>query len=186
MDDEQLFRQAMLGVKPLRQDKVDIQPIQSLVDPIRRRKAAIAERSEDNALSDAVQLVDNDAVVSFKRPGMQQQMFKKLRLGKYESQARLDLHGLQIEQARAAVYEFILACQREALRTVIIVHGKGQRSATGEALLKSHTVHWLEQMQPVMAFHSAQARHGGAGAVYVLLRKNDKAKQADDAQQGDR
>ncbi len=104
MDDEQLFRQAMLGVKPLRQDKVDIQPIQSLVDPIRRRKAAIAERSEDNALSDAVQLVDNDAVVSFKRPGMQQQMFKKLRLGKYESQARLDLHGLQIEQARAAVY----------------------------------------------------------------------------------
>ncbi len=171
MSDEQLFRQEMAGVRPLVQDKVDLKPLQVRQDRARRRKAAMEEVAESNGLSDAVQLVDNNAVLSFKRPGIQELAFKKLRLGKHENQARLDLHGMKIEEARAAVYQFILDCQHSALRTVIIVHGKGQRSATGQALLKSHTAHWLEQLESVMAFHSAQAKHGGTGAVYVLLRK---------------
>ena len=36
---------------------------------------------------------------------------------------------------------------------------------------------WLQQLDAVQAFHSAQPRHGGTGSVYVLLRKGEEAKQ---------
>jgi len=172
VNDEQLFRQQMADVRPLVQDRADITATRRHANFAQRRHAAVADiQRADNALSDAVQLVDNNAVVSFKRAGIQAAVFKKLRLGKHQNQARLDLHGMKIDQARTAVYQFIMDCQRYNLRTVVIVHGKGLRSATGQALLKSHTVHWLEQLDAVMAFHSAQAQDGGTGAVYVLLRK---------------
>jgi len=36
---------------------------------------------------------------------------------------------------------------------------------------------WLRELEPVMAFHSAQRHHGGTGAVYIMLRKNAEQKQ---------
>ena len=61
------------------------------------------------------------------------------------------------------------ACARRA------AHGKGEDSAT-PARLKSYTNAWLRQLPEVLAFHSAQRRHGGYGATYVLLRKNEVAR----------
>ena len=46
------------------------------------------------------------------------------------------------------------------------------------AQLKGCVNHWLRELDPVQAFHSAQPHHGGTGAVYVLLRKSEAAKQA--------
>ena len=58
----------------------------------------------------------------------------------------------------------------------MILHGKGDRSST-PALLKSYVNKWLPALPQVMAFHSAQRHHGGAGAMYVLLKKSDDKKQ---------
>ena len=44
-------------------------------------------------------------------------------------------------------------------------------------MLKSYVNKWLPNLPEVMAFHSAQQHHGGAGAVYVLLKKNAEKKQ---------
>ncbi len=86
-------------------------------------------------------------------------------------QARLDLHRKSLKEARDEVLKFLRQCQRLDVRTVIIVHGKGERS-TPPALMKSFVAAWLEQIQEVMCFHSAQRYHGGTGAVYVMLRKS--------------
>lgn len=186
MSGDDLFRQELGDVKPLQQDKADISRTAEEIDFERRRAAAVAELQADNALADALQMVDKDAIVVFKRPGVQDGVFKKLRLGKYESQARLDLHGLTVEQARREVYQFIQDCMQYELRVVTLVHGKGTRSSGGQALLKSHAVHWLEQIEQVMAFHSAQPQHGGNGALYILLRKSETAKQRNREQHGGR
>jgi len=45
------------------------------------------------------------------------------------------------------------------------------------AVLKSHLVHWLPQLDDVQAFHTAQPKDGGAGALYVLLRKSERKKE---------
>ena len=44
------------------------------------------------------------------------------------------------------------------------------------SILKGCTDYWLRELDTVQAFHSAQPRHGGTGAVYVLLRKSEEKK----------
>lgn len=177
MDELDLFLQELEGVKPLKQDKADIEMAEDKTDFAYRREAAVVENNPLNPLADAVEIVDKNALISFKRSGVQEGVFKKLRLGKYESQARLDLHHMTVDKARHEVLQFVKDCMRYDLRVVTIVHGKATRSEGGVALLKSHCAHWLEQIEQVMAFHSTQAQHGGTGALYVLLRKSDDARQ---------
>ena len=61
------------------------------------------------------------------------------------------------------------------IRTVMIVHGKGERS-NPPALMKSYVTTWLEQISDVLCFHSAQRQHGGTGALYVMLKKSPEKK----------
>lgn len=146
------------------------------VDKRLRREAASTEDSQlDPLVSEPVEMLDPHAVLSFVRPGVQNGVFKNLRLGKYATDARLDLHRLTVEQARGAVYQFIQDCLANDVRASLITHGKGVGRET-PALLKSCVAHWLPQMQEVLAFHSAQKYHGGSGATYVLLKKSAKKK----------
>ena len=101
----------------------------------------------------------------------------RLRLGQYPIEARLDLHRMTVEEARRDVFGFINDCVRYGLRSVIILHGKGERNPDGIAQLKSHLAKWLPELEDVLGFHSAQKRHGGTGAVYVLVRTGDRDKQ---------
>ncbi len=180
-DETQLFFAEMNDVAPLKtSDKADVQA-RNEVTPgqVLRRVAAVTETPvDDNFLSDSLfkPLGSND-VLEFRRDGVQLGVYKKLRLGKYEIEARLDLHKLSVEEARREVFEFIRHCYRYGLRTVIILHGKGDRSADKVALLKSYLAIWLPEIDEVMAMHSAQRHHGGTGAVYVLLKKSERERQ---------
>jgi len=115
-------------------------------------------------------------VLEYKANGVQEGVYRKLRLGKYSSEAVLDLHRKTLQQARQEVFEFIRDGYRVGLRTVMILHGKGERS-NPPALLKSYVNKWLPSLPEVMAFHSAQKKDGGAGAMYILLKKNEQHKQ---------
>lgn len=172
------FLEEIGDVKPLKQDIADTGKKTGISASMPlRREAAVIETREENYLSTThIREVAPFDVVSFKRDGIQEGVFRKLRLGKYECDARLDLHRMTVEQARKAIYEFIQECMEYQLRTVLLLHGKGDKTPDKKAILKSHSVHWLEEMEEVMAFHSAQPRHGGTGAMYVLLRKSEAAK----------
>lgn len=142
-----------------------------------RRQAAVEEKSlELNQLSGEFieQLAPND-FLEFKRPGVQNGVYRNLRLGKYSIDARLDLHHHKVEQARSAVYGFVRDCVRNDIRCALITHGKGE-SRDKPALLKSCVAHWLPQLNEVLAFYSAQKHHGGSGATYILLRKSDRTR----------
>lgn len=144
-----------------------------------RRRAAQAESSAAaNPLdSDAViAQVDPYDILSFSRPGVQHGVFKNLRQGKYEIQSALDLHRKTVEQARQAVWMFVADCHAHGVRCALITHGKGE-GRQQPARLKSCVNHWLRQIDLVLAFHSAQKFHGSAGATYVLIKKNNQARQ---------
>jgi len=57
------------------------------------------------------------------------------------------------------------------VRCVRVVHGKASGASDKPALLKSRVNSWLRQHPEVLGFASCQPRHGGTGAVYVLLKK---------------
>ncbi|MGC1511084.1 DNA endonuclease SmrA [Ketobacter sp.] len=184
-NDDNLFQSEMEGVKPLQraQDRISLRQrqrgSQSPTDAqLARREAAAQELQGDENLltSEYVEMVGPHDILDYKRSGVQEGVYRKLRLGKYTVDAVLDLHRKTVEQARQEVFEFIRECTRHGVRTVMILHGKGDRSDP-PALLKSYVNKWLPDLPQVMAFHSAQRQHGGAGALYVLLKKNEAKKQ---------
>lgn len=177
-DELDLFAQMMTDVRPISQDKAVLQKQHNLTDAhIAKQEAAVhLSESDPEYLSiDSAPMLKPDSFLEFKRSGVQDGVYRKLRLGKYPLQARLDLHRKSLKEARDEVLKFLRQCQRLDVRTVIIVHGKGERS-NPPALMKSFVAAWLGQIQEVMCFHSAQRYHGGTGAVYVMLRKSAEKK----------
>ncbi len=182
MSDKELqFADEMGDVTPLiPRDKIRLaqdRPADGGVE--QRRRAAVAEESAyGNFLSTeyAPQLGPHD-IISFVRPGVQHGVFGKLRRGRYEPEATLDLHRRTVEQARSELWDFLQDCRECQLRAVMVLHGKGDRSPRA-GVLKSFVAHWLRDIPEVLAYHSAQPHHGGAGALYVMLKKTDKASAA--------
>lgn len=180
MSSDDLFLQELEGVEPLKTNKAHVTK-KSVETPGKRVRRKLAEGGtlqtlDPLASSDVPPLKSND-ILEFKRPGIQHGVFRKFRLGQYEIEARLDLHKLTVEEARREVFRFLRECVEYELRTAIILHGKGDRNPDKIATLKSHLAVWLPQLDEVMAFHSAQKHHGGTGAVYIMLKKGDRAKQ---------
>lgn len=106
------------------------------------------------------------------KSGIQKQLFKKLKQGKLPIEARLDLHGCNIDQARIKLSEFIFDARLGKKRCVCIIHGKGMHNPKGTAVLKSMVHHWLSQSPEILALATAQAKDGGAGALYVLIKQH--------------
>jgi len=181
VNDEDLFAEEMEGVKPLaREARVRLAKAKLSDDQQQgRRRAAEGQEEPVNPLVDeGVLPLDPWYVLEFKRPGIQNGVYRKLRLGHYQIDARLDLHRMTTQRARQEVFSFISEAGRLGLRTLLIVHGKGQSTPgeTSTAVLKGYVNHWLRDLDAVQAFHSAQPPHGGTGAVYVLLRKSAEKK----------
>ena len=168
-DDDSLFMAEMSGVTPLKPDnkiKLDKTP----------RKPLLPSFSDDrnipvgDVFSTAEISEECPDVLSFSRSGLQHKVLKKLRQGKQPIEHVLDLHGLTVELARIELIEFLGECEALGLRNVIIVHGKGYRSRN-KPVIKPMINRWLKATDNVLAFHSAQPKDGGNGAVYVLLKK---------------
>lgn len=178
-DDEMaLFQEMMQDVKPLKQDTcINLQKNEVTQTHKIRQHAAVTlmQQTQDGLSIDDAPPVKPEDVISFKRDGVQEGVHRKLRLGKYQLNARLDLHKMTLTQARDEVVGFLRQAQKYDSRSVIIVHGKGAKS-NPPALMKSHIANWLTQIEEVLCYHSALPQHGGTGAVYVLLRKSAEKK----------
>jgi len=114
--------------------------------------------------------IESGEELLYLRAGQKLDTMKKLRRGHWVVQAHLDLHGLNTDEARAAVGAFVHDCVRQDRRCVRIVHGKGLGSRNKEPVLKNKLRNWLVQREEVQAFCQARQVDGGAGAVIVLLR----------------
>lgn len=107
----------------------------------------------------------------YAQPGVQPRRLQQLRRGQYYAHDHtLDLHGLTLDQATAAIHAAISHAQHSHTRQLLIIHGKGSRSGQTHPRLKNLTDQLLGNHPAVIAFCSAQPRHGGTGAVYVLLK----------------
>lgn len=167
--EESLFLTEMSGVTPLKPDnKVKIRK-----SPKKPQQQNIADRDGftiDDVFSDAEIVEDCPDILSFSRSGLQHSVLKRLRQGKHPIEHVLDLHGLTVNEARKELQEFLCECEAAGLRHIIIVHGKGFRSKD-KPVIKPMVNRWLRAVDNVLAFHSAQPKDGGSGAIYVLLKK---------------
>jgi DNA-nicking Smr family endonuclease len=123
---------------------------------------------EESLLDDAVGQAAEE--IAYRRPGLPEATFKKLRRGAFSIENEIDLHGLTRREARLELKRFLTECVERRLGCVRVIHGKGARSGPDGPVLKASVQLWLQRWDDVLAFVSAGRQHGGSGAVYVLLR----------------
>lgn len=170
-----LFAEAMADVTPIRRDgrrpagipSPPLAPEPSAADrePL-RRLCRLVECGDGFVVSDTPEYMDG------RGPGVGPEVVRRLHRGDFSIQDHVDLHGLNVLEARSAVERFLERALRERKRAVLIVHGRGLSSPV-EPVLKKNVRHWLTRgpwRKWVMAFASARACDGGAGATYVLFR----------------
>jgi DNA-nicking Smr family endonuclease len=115
-------------------------------------------------------------------PGVDRRTALRLKRGQTEIDGRIDLHGMTQEHARAALSGFVTAGYRRGDRALLVITGKGRRNGgdAGGRMLSEPGV--LRRMVPVwlseapmasciVAYSPAQLRHGGTGALYILLKR---------------
>jgi DNA-nicking Smr family endonuclease len=100
-----------------------------------------------------------------------------LRSGLYSIQGQIDLHGMNREEAMAAVEEYVARMSRFRSCCVKIIHGRGINSPADRATLKESLQRFLstrKMARYVVAYASAPALDGGVGCVYVLLSRQSR------------
>lgn len=118
---------------------------------------------------------------------LERRLRQKLARGRAVPEAAIDLHGLRRQEAFAALRGFLTRAQNGGARLVLVVTGKGERSAAGEStpgILRQSVPSWLRDPfyhAIVLGFEEAQRPHGGAGAYYVRLRRRDRHMRGKDA-----
>ena len=93
---------------------------------------------------------------------------KKLATRTIKTNATLDLHGLNIEKARAAFISFLDTCWNYKYSYVLIITGKGK------GIIKSAFMDWLKEDEIfplIVGYSNAHRLQGGEGAFVLHLRK---------------
>lgn len=171
-DDEDLhaFRRAVADVRPLPQKR------RTSPRPRPRPHARFTRAERDDVLRESLVVprdpadLDTGEHMSFRRPGVREEVLRKLKRGQFAVEAEIDLHGLGRHAAHEALRQFLNDSVLRGLRCVRVIHGKGLRSGPGGPVLKHVVNHWLRKLENVVAFATAQPVDGGTGAVYVLLK----------------
>ena len=117
---------------------------------------------------------DSDEFIEGAQQGLDPRVLKKLRRGEFSVQGNLDLHGLFKDDAKAALEAYLSRARHEGKRCVLVVHGRGLHSKDQVPVLKDALKRWMGTArfaQHVLAFCTARPYDGGAGAVYLLLRR---------------
>lgn len=169
-DEKTLFARLMGDIQPLRgNDRVHLQAPPASPQPRQRLLDDAAALQESLAPLDLYDKLEAGVDSAFIRPGIAQRTLKDLRRGRWVIQAELDLHGLNRDDARAALAVFLADCLAQGKRCLRVIHGKGLGSPGGHSILKALSWHWLAQRREILAFCQAAPRQGGAGALIVLL-----------------
>lgn len=179
--DEDLFLQAMNGVRPINSKGRELTPGKSnqAVEPLDEDQESInfLNRLVKGEIEFNVQY--SDEYIQGCVQGINTRLFQRLKAGRISTQAHLDLHGQNALQARARLLNFMRSQYINSRKCVLIITGRGKNSPLGAPVLRNEIQLWLTReplKRIVLAFCSAQPRHGGTGALYVLMRDYKKTR----------
>lgn len=178
INDDQAFMNAMSGVQRMDNSTVAVE----------KTKPAPTVKNTDNddgkeylgsLVSGKIEFeieYSDEFMFGFVR-GTDTKIFQKLKSGAFSYESHIDLHGMNSEQAFDNLLFFIRESFLQGNRCILAVTGRGKNSPGGHSVLKREIQEWLTRdpfRRVVLAFCTAQPKDGGAGALYVLLRKQKK------------
>jgi DNA-nicking Smr family endonuclease len=110
---------------------------------------------------------------------LERRLRQRLQRGQADVQGVVDLHGMRQAEAHHALHNFLRQAQANGARVVLIITGKGTSETEVDpfgqrGILRRSVPHWLRapDLRPlVIGFEQASVAHGGAGALYVRIRR---------------
>lgn len=180
--DEEIFMAAMQGVKQMDESKG--RQIAAQATPSAQ---SVTIDPEEQAKRDLQKFIQGDVEFELEYTdefmygyvrGLDIKTFQQLKAGSLSVAAHLDMHGMTSDQAQENLLFFIRESYMQGHRCVLVVTGRGINSPGGYGVLRRETETWLTRdplKRVILAFCTAQPKDGGAGAIYVLLRKQKKA-----------
>jgi DNA-nicking Smr family endonuclease len=114
-------------------------------------------------------MIENN-IIGRSKPGIQKKKFQKLKKGDIDIIFEIDLHGKTIIESENFLDIWLPRLQMENKLSGIIIHGKGYGSGAEGPKLKKFVDQYLQYNPNILAYHSAQQKDGGTGAVYILLK----------------
>lgn len=159
------FYQAMSCVKPLKEQN------KKIANPT---PPDFKKRSENTVKQFHFEIEIRNDFLCGQLHGLDPKKFRMLKNGDFPIESRLDMHKMTTIEAYAKLLDTLKQAYRQKKRHILVLPGKGNNSPMGIGILREQLPTWLTK-EPlnhiVLAFCSAQSRHGGSGAVYILLRK---------------
>ena len=176
--EDEAFMFAMQGVEGLSGKGREVVPQKKL---LKGQEAEDPVKALQDLLDGQVEftLEYSDEYMQAHVDGLDPLVIGKMRAGRYSPEGHLDLHGMIAQEAYDALVQFIRISYNKGKRTVLVIPGRGKNSPEGYSILRQKVEHWLTRdpfKRVVLAFCTAQPKDGGAGALYVLLRKFKKSR----------
>lgn len=173
-DERQLWDLLRRSVRPLRSLSIEIET-DVLPPPAGSAAAAEAEKQRPAPMRPKAGVRPEPPLVTLDARDK-----RRLTRGQAEVDARIDLHGMRQERAFAALFSFLRRAQAHGARVVLVITGKGREGEEGRGVLRHAVPAWMarpEFRELVGGFEEAARRHGGAGALYVRLRRRRGARE---------
>lgn len=169
--EEDLFRHAFSDVEPLTKggrDVAALAPPRAAAPPPPPSFSRLLEENIEFEMDYSHEFITGQV------RGLDAKIFRKLKTGEFSVQGHLDLHGMNADQAKIAVLDFLRRSYMEGKRCVLLIPGRGRNSPLGQGVLRQELTIWLTQAplkRIVLAFTTALPKDGGSGAVYLLMRQ---------------
>lgn len=167
-DDEKVWLKALEGVQKLSRPDAALS----------QKKKAVKTRPRQQTMPADTQHFDRKLKLGTSADIDKQTLrrFKKEEMG---VEATLDLHGMTLNVAFAAVYRFVLSAYHQGKRTVLIITGKGLSANEDDIFQTKGVLHksvplWLESDDLrglILTYIHPSSKLGGKGALYLLIRK---------------
>ncbi|MBX7112999.1 MAG: Smr/MutS family protein [Myxococcaceae bacterium] len=172
--ERQQFLEAVGEVEPVRHVPVPAPRPADIAARHGEESESLAQLAELVTGGAALERIDDGEHLLSHVKGLDPRVVRKLKQGEFAIDRELDLHGMKRAEAQSALQAFVTQSRRAQSRCLRVITGRGLHSAEGEAVLKDAVPTWLESAslaKHVLAFSVAAPKHGGPGALYVLLRK---------------
>ncbi len=169
-EDAALFREAIGTVR-----RIEATPAAAAPRPPPRARQREQDEAEALATSRQQPFADPGSLaaesVQFRRDGLGERIWRKLRRGQFAVQDEIDLHQQSAVAAESMLRAFLFDARAHDHLCVRVIHGKGLHSKAGTPVLGGLVETQLRRRSEVLAFCSAPPSMGGTGAVLVLLRR---------------
>ena len=174
MSDDINYEQEFPGIKKLDQEKAYTKSPSTQITSNPSKIEAIASEEASSVPDIPIKAmhnehIDPEAILAYFQIGLQAKMRKQLKQGNIQIQDRCDLHGYSLDEAQHITHHFLENAFNNHHRSLLLITGKGAHS--NDMTIKSMMHQWLRSHPLVLAYHTAQPKDGGTGALYIILKK---------------